>query len=62
MENVKEKEIRVYGILYQSGVHFDDEQFMQQAEEDGLVWSLKGFEQAFNQMYVSSDDMNIRII
>ncbi len=56
------KEILVYGILYIDADTLTDEEFIDKAEEDGLVWSLKGFEQHFNQRYISSDDMTIRII
>lgn len=57
-----DKEIRVYGILYIDASSLTDEEFISEAERQGLVWSLKGFEQAFNQSYVSSDDMTIKII
>jgi hypothetical protein len=56
------KEILVYGILYMDADTLTDEEFIDKAEQQGLVWSLKGFEQAFNQSYISSDDMTIRII
>ena len=57
-----DKEIRVYGILYIDASSLTDEEFISEAERQGLVWSLKGFEQTFNQRYISSDEMFIRII
>lgn len=57
--------IRIYGLYaYQEGLHpteLSDEEFVSMAEEQGLVWSLKGFEDSFNSSNVS-DTWYIRII
>jgi len=57
--------IKIYGLYaYQEDSHpseLSDEEFMSMAEEQGLVWSLKGFEDSFNSSNVS-DTWYIRII
>lgn len=59
------KEIKVYGIdvsdIDIDVLSFNDEQFMDEAEQQGLVWSLKGFEGAFNNEEIPYD-VFIRII
>ena len=58
---------RIYGIdsseLIQGGnpKQFNDEEFMDEAEKQGNVWTLQGFEKAFNNQDVS-DQLIIRII
>jgi len=39
----------------------NDEQFIYEAEQEGLVWSLQGFAEAFNSGEIS-DEWYIRII
>ena len=60
--------IRIYGIYaYDDDIiamdknKISDEEFISMAEEQGLVWSLKGFENAFNSSDIS-DTWYIRII
>lgn len=59
-------EIRVYGIDpdYYDGVIQDlpDDQFQEEAEAQGLVWSLQGFQDAFNLDGISSFNLFIRFI
>lgn len=40
---------------------FNDEEFMDEAEKQGNVWTLQGFEKAFNNQDIS-DQLIIRII
>jgi hypothetical protein len=62
------KEIRVYGILLENTddlIKIDqlaDEAFMDRAETDGLVYSLKGFEHAFNSQRLNPFATVIRFI
>ncbi len=67
------KEIRVYGInveLYDSDDNYDtgfhsswsDEKFIQEAEIQGNVWSLNGFQEAFNNDDINQYVLMIRII
>ena len=57
--------IKVYAInisdLDIDVLSLTDDQFIEEAEQQGLVWSLKGFESAFNSEEVSSQWF-IRII
>lgn len=39
-----------------------DWEFMDMAEEQGNVWSLAGFEEAFNNVEIATDMFYIRII
>jgi hypothetical protein len=41
---------------------WSDEQFMNEAESQGTVYSLKGFEDAFNNEQISEINMFIRFI
>lgn len=53
------KEIRAYLIHIDSCDNYDllsDDEFMDIAEEQGTVYSLKGFAQAFNNEMI--DDLN----
>jgi len=58
---------RVYAIdLYELDTEIpvwdlDDENFMDMAEQQGKVWSLQGFENAFNNEQIS-DTRIIRIV
>ena len=58
---------RVYAIdLYELDTEIpvwdlDDEQFMDLAEQQGKVWTLQGFENAFNNEQIS-DTWIIRIV
>jgi hypothetical protein len=61
-------EYRVYcinpdeaAIFNEDYTELTDEQFMDTAEEQGLVWSLMNFQDAFNQDGIS-DSWVIRII
>jgi hypothetical protein len=38
-----------------------DWEFMDMAEEQGYVWSLSGFEEAFNDVQIATDIFCIRI-
>jgi len=63
----KDKELRVFVVdVDQADDDFnkdcDDETFMTQAEMNGSVYSLVGFEQAFNNNEVSTENAFIRII
>lgn len=69
-EQETKKEIRVYAIDIDSiskeldGKRMKDitkEEFMAESEKQGLVYTLKKFEQAFNQEEVSTNYMFIRI-
>jgi len=40
----------------------DNEQFANEAERQGLVWSLKGFQDAFNKGEINSEYIYIRFI
>lgn len=59
-------EIRVYGIDPDGydGMILDlpDDQFQEEAEAQGLVWSLQGFQEAFNLDDLSSANLFIRFI
>lgn len=65
MEN---KEIRVYKINTwdleddTSPTQWSDEKFIQEAEIQGGVYTLKGFEEAFNREEVSTEIDFIRIL
>jgi hypothetical protein len=60
------KEVRVYVIDVPEDTGSDDltdEEFMTRAEEQGTVYSLKGFQDAFNyEDTVCTEDKYIRII
>ena len=69
-EQETKKEIRVYAIDIDSiskeldGKPIKDitkEEFMEESEKQGLVYTLEKFEQAFNQEEVSTTYMFIRI-
>lgn len=53
--------INLWELLDADTVNLTDDEFMEIAEEQGLVWTLEGFEKAFNNEEVS-DDWMIRII
>jgi hypothetical protein len=61
------RELRVYGIdisdveLENVG-NVSNEQWMDIAEENGLVWSLQGFAEEFNQSMINSETILIRIM
>jgi hypothetical protein len=59
-------EIRVYGIdpdLYDGSIlDLPDDQFQEEAEAQGLVWSLQGFQEAFNLDELSSNNLFIRFV
>jgi len=70
-----EKEIRVYGINqdelkeeFKDAVEIigwkeiSNWEFIEIAEEQGNVWSLAGFEEAFNGVEICTDMFIIRII
>lgn len=60
----KVSETRIYAIELELGTDpnlFNDEQFIYEAEKQGLVWSLNGFAESFNSGCVS-DEWYIRII
>lgn len=67
MNNKTYSEIRVYGIDVQNYevndlvCDWDDEKFMAKAEEQGNVWSLTGFEDAFNEGIINQSNLIIRI-
>lgn len=70
IEQETKKEIRVYAIDIDSlskeldGKPIKDitkEEFMEESEKQGLVYTLEKFEQAFNQEEVSTNYMFIRI-
>lgn len=63
------QEIRVYGINPEIApedlgyiLDLDDAAFQEEAERQGQVWSLPGFQEDFNQDYVSSEFLYIRFI
>ncbi len=60
------EEIMVYGIdanEYDGSIHdLTDDQFQEEAESQHLVWSLKSFQEGFNEGYVSSNNLFIRFI
>lgn len=61
------KEIRVYVldtylIEEENAINYTDEQFMEQAENNGTVFSLKGFEKAFNNEELNTHVDYIRFI
>lgn len=63
----KDKELRVFVVdVDQADDDFnkdcDDETFMTQAEMNGSVYTLGGFQEAFNNNEVSTDNAFIRII
>ncbi len=59
-------EIMVYGIdanEYDGSIYdLTDDQFQEEAESQHLVWSLKSFQEGFNEGYVSSNNLFIRFI
>lgn len=58
-------ETRVYVIDTQKHLNdlaYTDEEFMEQAEEEGRVYTLKGFQEAFNSMEINSAIDIIRFI
>jgi hypothetical protein len=63
MENIK-----VYGIDINkldddiSPNSITDKEFIEIAENQGLIWSLKGFEKSFNDLEVNSDNIFIRFV
>ena len=62
------QEIRVYGInpdeleLSGSIQELEDQEFQEIAEQQGLVWSLSGFQEDFNNDWLSSASLFIRFI
>lgn len=60
-----EVETRVYVIDTQNHLNdlaYTDEEFMQQAEDEGRVYTLKGFQEAFNNEEINSAIDVIRFI
>lgn len=66
MENIK-----VYGINIDIFYTEDEErlfsdlskeEFIEEAEKQGLVWSLEGFEKGFNEGDINSDKIIIKIL
>ena len=60
-------ETRVYGIkISEVGEININElttgEFMDLAEEQGLVWGLKGFERDFNQDFINQSDLFIKFV
>ena len=62
-------EVRVYLIKSghpvlreKSNTQLTDEEFIEYAEQEGTVYSLKGFQEAFNNIQVDATDDFIRII
>lgn len=62
------KEIRVYAInvdFYDDEIYLEtltNEEFISIAEEQGAVYSLKGFEYIFNNEYIDTINCYIRFI
>ena len=62
--------IKVYGIDIKerdsskqwSPQVLSDNEFIEEAEKQGLVWSLKGFQDAFNYAEIDNEYIYIRII
>ena len=64
--------IKVYGvdvdIFYKEYSHhklidnLTNEEFIEESEKQGLVWSLKGFQDAFNYAEIDNEYIYIRII
>ena len=66
MENIK-----VYGINVDKFYTDDEkrlfynlskEEFIEEAEKQGLIWSLQGFEKDFNEVGINSDKIIIKIL
>lgn len=63
MENIK-----VYGIdvdeekCPDSPNSLNNDAFIEEAERQGLVWSLEGFEKGFNEGDINSDKIIIKIL
>ena len=61
-------ETRVYGIdleNYEFDTHprtWNSEKFMAEAEIQGNVWSLKGFEADFNEDYLNQTNLFIKFV
>lgn len=60
-------ETRVYGIelntIGETNVRkLSDEEFMELAESQGNVWSLKGFEADFNEDYLNQTNLFIKFV
>ena len=61
-------ETRVYGIElenYEFDTHprtWDSEKFMTEAEIQGNVWSVKGFEKDFNEETINQNNLIIRFV
>ena len=60
-------ETKVYGIeldeIGKTNVRkLSDEEFMELAESQGNVWSLKGFEADFNNDYLNQNNLFIRFV
>lgn len=61
-------ETRVYGIElenYEFDTHprtWDSEKFMSEAEIQGNVWSVKGFEKDFNEETINQNNLIIRFV
>ena len=58
-------ETKVYGIelnsIGETNIKkLSDEEFMEMAESQGNVWSLKGFEADFNEDYLNQNNSFIR--
>lgn len=63
MQNKYNMKTRIYAIDPSSvlDMPITDEEFMDEAEQQGLVWTLEGFEKAFNNEEVS-DQWIIKIL
>lgn len=63
--NLTKLEIRVYVLDTQEHLNdlaYTDEQFIEQAEQDGRVYTLQGFQEAFNLEEINSTIDVIRFI
>jgi hypothetical protein len=64
--------IKVYGVdvdMFYNESSLDkllddltNEEFVEEAEKQGLVWSLKGFEKACNESEININRINIKIL
>lgn len=53
--------INLWELLDSNTVSLSDDEFIEIAEQQGLVWTLEGFERAFNTEQIS-DEWMIRFI
>lgn len=55
---LKIEELQTY---YPGDAKFSEDLFVDKAEEQGLVWSLKGFQEQFNDGMILTDNLIIYI-